>query len=154
MSHVAKIDLVISDLDCLEKACAECGLILNRGQTNYRWYGSWQNDYSAEDAAYKHGIKPEDYGKCSHAISVPGNSSAYEVGVVKNPDGEGWVLIWDFYSGGHGLQQLLGGPKDANKLLTSYSKEVILAKADEMGFTYDWEKDENGEIEITITDYS
>jgi len=155
MSHVARISTIINDLDCLEKACLECGLVLNRGQSTYKWYGSYQRDYHEEDAAYLHGIKTEDYGKCAdHAISVPGNTGAYEVGVVKNPDGEGWVLIWDFYAGGHGLQKMLGGSKDANKLLNSYSKEVILAKADELGFVYDWEKDENGEIEITIHDYS
>ena len=75
MSHVAKIDLTIDDLDCLEKACAECGLV--------------------------------------------------------------------------------GGSKDCNKLLNSYSKEVIIKKATELGYVYDWEKDEeNDEITITINDYS
>ena len=156
MSHVAKILTRIRDLDALEKACQSCGLVLHRGQKNYRWYGSWQNDYSAEDAAYRHGVKPEDYGKCEHAISVPGNKQAYEVGLVRDPeDSEAFFLIWDFYAGGHGLQQHLGGPKDCNKLLDQYNKEVVVATAQRNGFSIAEEVDAStGEITLTLNDYT
>jgi len=154
MSHVAKIDIKITDLDALEKAAADCGLELVRGQKTYKWYGRWVDDYSANDAAYKHGIKPADYGSCDHAIRIPGNSMAYEVGVVKNPNGEGWVLIWDFWNGGHGLQAKLGGAKDCFKLQDAYSKHVAIKQADALGYVWEEEVDEDGEITINMYDYS
>jgi len=154
MSHVAKIDIEIKDLESLQKAAEDCGLIMNYGQKNYRWYGQWVNDYAKGDAAYKHGIDPKDYGKCEHALSIPGNPGAYEVGVVKNPNGEGWVLIWDFYGGGHGLQKHLGGSKDCVKLMNAYSKHVVIKQANMLGYTYEEEVDEEGAVCLTLTDYS
>jgi len=108
MSHVSKVDMEILDLDALKKACADCGLEFREGQKTYKWYGSWVGDYNSRDAATQNGIDPKDLGKCDHAIGVPGNKQAYEIGVVKNPNGKGYILLWDFWNGGYGLQAKAG----------------------------------------------
>lgn len=118
MSHVTSLGTVVTDLAALEEACKALGLTFKRGQTSYRWYGRWVNDYHAEDAAYHHGVKPSDYGRCEHAIACP-IKDAYEVGVVKNPNGDGWVLIYDFFAEGLGLENYIG-PK-AQMLRQAYS---------------------------------
>src|SRR6266576_2837582 len=100
MSHAATVEIELKDLESLAKAAEQLGLEFRQGQKTYKWYGRWVDDYHGEDAAYKNGIKPEEYGKCEHALRVKGNDSAYEVGVVKKPNGT-WGLIWDFYAGGH-----------------------------------------------------
>ena len=151
MSHVANVEIVVNDLEALKLAAADCGLIFKENQKTFRWYGRFINDYSKSDAAYKHGIKPEDYGKCLHAISIPGNAHAYEVGVVANPNGNGCVLIWDFYAGGNGLQQHLGGPNDCDKLMNAYSKHVVIKQAQIQGFQVQETEGEDGEI--TLTDW-
>lgn len=112
MSHMAAIELQITDLECLEEACKNLGLQLNRNQSQWRWYGRWMNDYSADDAAYKAaGIKPEEYGNCAeHVITIPGSNSCYEIGVVKRRDGQpGWVLLYDFFAGGYGMSEKIDG---------------------------------------------
>lgn len=107
MSHVAAVALEIKDLDALEEACKAIGLELVRGQKTYRWYGKWVKDYHGDDAAYKHGIKPEDYGKCAHAVRVKGKPNAYEIGLVEVRPGV-FQPVWDFWSGGRGLQAVIG----------------------------------------------
>ena len=147
MSHVATVELEIKDLACLKKACKELGLEFRENQNTFRWYGQWVNDYGAQDAAYKNGIKTEDYGKCLHAIGIPNNNKAYEVGVVKAPNGPGFTLVWDFYAGGHGLQAAIG--QDGNMLKQGYAKEVAKKKARNMGFTLSEQKLEDGTIRLT-----
>src|SRR5437016_6251552 len=105
MSHVAAIKTEITDLEALKRACDELGLTFKEGQTTYKWFGQWVNDYHGEDAAYKSGIDPKDYGKCAHAIGVPG--SGYEIGVVKLPNGN-FTLIYDFFGPGRKIMETLG----------------------------------------------
>lgn len=108
MSHVSALETRVNDLDCLDRACKELGTVeLIRNQKTYKWFGQWVQDYHGDDAAYKRGIDPKDYGKCEHAIRVKGNNQAYEVGVARNKDGE-LVLVYDFWAGGHGLQKAIG----------------------------------------------
>jgi hypothetical protein len=132
MSHVSTIKMEITDLDSLEKACELIGMELVRGQTNYRWFGKYLADYSGDDAAFKHGIDPKDYGKCEHALRVAGNPNAYEVGLVKNPNGPGWVLIYDFWAGGHGLQAVIGN--NAGNLRREYALQVGMRQMARKGF--------------------
>jgi hypothetical protein len=129
MSHIATVDVEIKDLDCLEKAAARLGLEFNRDKTTFRWYGHFVGDYKDHTAKLKElGIDPKDYGKCQHTLSVPGNSSAYEVGVVAKPGG-GFVLLWDFWNGGFGLMEKLSADADkqrigVGKLQQAYAVEV------------------------------
>lgn len=131
MSHVSTLDVVIDDLDALKKACELVGLEFVEGQRTFRWYGRWMNDYAADDAAYKNGIKPEDYGKCEHAIRIPGNSKAYEIGVARRADGK-LTLVWDFYCGGFGLEEKIG--KTGGLLRREYALQVGMKAMQKKGF--------------------
>ena len=110
MSHVARIDMEIKDLTALKAAAKLLGMEFLEGQTTYRWYGRHVGDYSLPE-----GFKASDLGKCEHAIGIPNDKKAYEIGVVKRRDGkEGYTLLWDFWAGGYGLEAKVG--KDGNKL--------------------------------------
>lgn len=114
MSHVVASETEIpeSQLQTLIDAAKTFGLEFCKGQTTYKWYGRWVNDYSQDDAAFKNGIKPEDYGKCVHAFKLPG--CAYEIGVYRHPETGNFRLIYDFYGAGKQIQALIG--KQAEKL--------------------------------------
>lgn len=133
MSHVATIDLQVKDLAALKAACAKLGLELVEGQKTHKWYGRWVNDYSAQDAAYRNGIDPKDYGKCEHAIRIPGNASAYEIGVVADKAHPGsYRLIWDNFMGGKGLDKIIGN--DTGLLKQRYAAEVARKQALRQGY--------------------
>jgi hypothetical protein len=97
MSHVARIDLVITDLDALKKAAEELGGVFHHGRTTYQWFGKHVGDYPLPA-----GIRKEDLGNCEHVISAPG--VGYEIGVKQMPDGT-FTLLFDFYGEGVGLQK-------------------------------------------------
>lgn len=126
MSHVVLCsNFVITDLESFKAACTELGLLFKENQKTYKWYGRWVNDYSKENAAYLQGVPTEDYGKNAvHVVSTKDNT-AYQIGLHKNPNGEGFVMVYDFY-GHYGslLEKEVG--KDANKLKDRYN--VILAE--------------------------
>lgn len=147
MSHVAKVDLEVKDLDSLKKACEELGLEFRENQKTWKWYGTWVNDYHGEDAAYRHGITPEEYGKCDHAIGIKGNKDAYEIGVKKTSDGS-YVLAYDFWGGGRGLEQAVG--KGANRLKQSYAKQVVKKRARRMGYSVKQVKQKDGSIRLKL----
>lgn len=121
MSHVATVKVKVKDLDALRVAAESLGMELRVGQTTHRWYGKWVNDYHGEDAAFRHGIDPKTYGKCAHAVAVKGNASAYEIGLVAQPDGS-YALAWDFFAGGYGLEKVAG--KKCGNLVRAYVAEV------------------------------
>jgi hypothetical protein len=153
MSHIATVDVVIKDLQSLERACKRLGLEFKTNQKTFKWYGRWMNDYNAQDAAYKHGFQPEDYGKCEHAIGVPGNSKAYEVGVVRKDDGT-YALLWDFFAGGYGLMEAIGSeqnPKGAGKLLQAYAIECAKKSAKKEGWNVKEVRGENGQIKLQLS---
>lgn len=153
MSHVATVDVQIKDLDCLRKACGRLGLEWKENQGTFKWFGRWMNDYAKQDAAYKHGFKPEDYGKCTHAIGVPGNSSAYEIGVVAKEDGS-FGLLWDFYRGGHGLMECVSSEANkegVGKLLQAYAIEVAKKSAKKQGFAVKEVLGSNGQVKLQLS---
>jgi len=144
--HVVCVGVEVKSLDALEAACKRLGFELRRGQTRYKWYGRWVNDYHEADAAYKHGIATEDYGHCDHAIHVPG--AHYEVGVVAAKDGAGFQLIWDFVDGG--LREALGG-ETAPRLIQAYAVEQARLTALQQGHTVNSETvPEDGTIELRV----
>ena len=122
MSHVAKIELEIKDLDTLQAASERLGLEFVRNQKTYAWYGASVGDYPLPD-----GITVEDLGKCDHAIRVPG--AAYEIGIVRKNNK--YILLWDFYSQG-GLEQALG--RNAGKLKQAYAIERVYQEARRKGY--------------------
>jgi len=149
MSHVSAIETVINDLDCLELAAKACGMELIRGATSFKWYGRWVADYHGDDAAYKHGVKPEDYGKCQHVLRIQGDDKAYEIGVLENPDGT-FRLIYDHWGEGQKLVKACGG-KDLPKLTQAYIKNRAVRELEKRGFKV--LKEENlasGSLKLTL----
>ena len=128
MSHVASVDLEVTDLVALKKACAEMGLTYMEGQTTYKWYGRFMNDYQGADAAFLHGMNPKDYGKCAHAIRMKGYQEGdYELGVVKMPNGN-YRLIYDFFGNGRKIADQLGKGCERMKQIYGITKAQMIAK--------------------------
>lgn len=117
MSHIVAVELVVEDLDVLAAACRKIGLTLHRGVKNYKWYGRSVGDYPLPS-----GVAVEDLGKCDHVIRVDGAAGqTYEIGVVKKKDEKGFSLLWDFWNGGYGLQDVVG--ENCKNLKRSYAME-------------------------------
>jgi hypothetical protein len=172
MSHIAKVDVEITNLDALETACKAIGLELVRGQQTYRWFGE-----SDEDAPLPDGFTVEDLGHCEHAIRIPGDYrckgvrlgrdleyvgyAAYEIGVVKRRDGRpGYLLLWDHWAGGCGLMDFVGGRFDSGqfehdgrmpKLKQAYARAAALRVAQAQGFRVREEVSANGGIRMFLT---
>jgi hypothetical protein len=118
MSHVANVEVEINDLTALKTACDKLGIEFVQGQTTYKWFDKYLADSDIGRQTVRDGFKPEDFGTCEHAIRVPGSN--YEVGVVKNPTGNGYRLIYDEYgSQGQAITKRLGGTQ-LTKLKTEY----------------------------------
>lgn len=142
MSHVATISLQINDLDALAKAAETVGLRLVRNQKTYAWWGRSVGDYPLPA-----GFTAKELGHCDHALVqvdkdgeiIPGKSghgpeSVWEIGVVSRRDGlPGFQLMWDFFAGGRGLVERVGGNK-AERLIQEYAKEVLIKEAGKKGF--------------------
>jgi hypothetical protein len=143
MSHVATIELIVKDLEALEIACKSLGLELVRDQHTYQWYGRHVGDYPLPK-----GFTPADLGKCSHAIRVAGNPSAYEVGVVQSQDG--YTLLWDFYgSQGKAMQDCIGA--NGLKLQDAYATQVAISHYQSQGYYVTTAVQEDGQIVLTAT---
>ena len=121
MSHVTDVRLRIKDLDALSEACQQLGLQLHRGKESYRWYGRWMDDFNDDIAAVTNGHDPNTFGQCQHAISIQGDESSYEIGVLPAKDGDGYDLLYDSFDG---KLEPLAGPK-----LSSLRKEYACAVA-------------------------
>lgn len=137
MSHVAKIELEINDLDTLKAVCERLCIEFVPDQKHYRWYGEHVGDYALPE-----GFTVDDLGRCDHAIRVPGAS--YEVGVVRR--GGKYVLLWDFYSTG-GLERKLG--KGAGQLKQAYAVERVRREARLKGYQVREQRNEHG-IRLTL----
>jgi hypothetical protein len=148
MSHVVSIKTELRDIEAVKKACAELGLVFKENQKTIRWFGQWVNDYSAEDAAYKLGIKTEQYGTCDHAIEVPG--SDYDVGLLQNPDTGGYRLYFDFFGQhGHRIQEAIG--QNGQKLLQYYAAHKVAMEAKMKGYFVQRNTTGDGALKLTIT---
>jgi len=143
MSHVCQIDLHIKDLTSLEKACAAMGLELVRGQQTYKWYGHSVGDYPVPA-----GFEASELGQCEHAIRIPGQPGAYEIGVVKRRDGKpGFALLWDFWNGGWGLEDAVG--QDCKKLRQAYGVAVATKQARKQGYRVQQQIGQDGKVRLT-----
>lgn len=94
------------------------------------------------------GMTAEDLGKCSHVLRVKGNSSAYEIGVVRRRDGRpGFSLVFDFWgSNGRALEQKAGSKCGA--LLQEYSAAVVTKNA--RGYSVTRERAADGTLRLTL----
>ena len=125
MSHVSDLKLHVRDLQALKAAAKTLGMELTEKKT-FKWYGTSVGDYPLPA-----GFTKADMGKCEYALTITGNSRAYEVGVCKARGGKpGYVLLQDFWAGGYGLDAAIG--KEGVKLKHSYAVEI--AKKDMQKF--------------------
>ena len=141
MSHVAIIEIEITDLAALAAACRRQGFAFRENQKTYKWYDRWEGDYPLPE-----GFSQEDLGKCDHAIQVPG--ADYEVGVVKARRRTGYQLLWDFWSQG-GLTEKLG--QKGEKLVQAYGVEKAKREARKQGFSVHETTREDGSVRLTLT---
>jgi len=135
MSHVTTIKTEIKDLDCLKNACKAIGLQFQENQKTHRFYSN-------------------QTGKCDHAISVPNNKEAYEIGVVK--DGDKFSLNADFWNGGYGLEKIAG--RNCSNLVDEYTKISTIKQAkkfaDAQGYFMSEEFDEEtNEVVLKLRKY-
>lgn len=125
-SHVAVQETkagepLYSDLECLLKAI-EMARCVKKDTNVYSWWGHHVGDYPIPK-----GMKKEELGKnAEFVIALNDEAKAevrkknggepYEVGVVADPNNPGcWTVIYDFYGGGRGVNDILGAPvRDAN----------------------------------------
>jgi len=140
MSHISEVDLEVTDLSALEAACKRLGLELVRGQKSYKWFGR-----SVGDAPLPKGMKVEDLGRCDHAIKIPGNTEAYEIGVVKKKSG-GYLLAWDSWNKGRGMQNVAG--EDCEDLAQAYGVVVAKRQAAKEGWQVQEQLLANGTIKL------
>ena len=127
MSHVESVSTVLTDLKAVKAACARLGVEFREGQTTYGWYGTHVGDHPLPK-----GVTKEELGTCEHAIRVPGGK--YEVGLMKNKEGKGWKLAYDFW-GTEGRKLLTAFGQNMNKLVDTYSAEAIKLKAKAHGWS-------------------
>jgi hypothetical protein len=132
ISHVAKVDLEIADLDVLAEAAIAMGGEYLPNETKWRWYGSWQNDYAAKDAAYLNGIPATRYGTSDAGI-IRLNGASWDIGVYKVPGQDGkFTLVYDNYGEGHGIEKACG--KNLVGLKTRYGAVAATRQLKKQGF--------------------
>eukprot|EP00913_Durusdinium_trenchii_P028456 g26684.t1 len=141
---IATAEAAVSNVDLKElrtndairsQACRRIGLELVRDQREYVWFGESVGDYPLPE-----GFTEAELGQCDHAIRVGLDHEArrlnpdpYEIGVVKRRDGRpGYTLLWDFFSGGYGLEDVVG--EECVKLRQSYALCAARRQAQLQGF--------------------
>jgi hypothetical protein len=144
MSHIAKITIKVKDLEALKIAAKNLGLEFVENQKKYRWYGVSVGDYPLPK-----NFTASDLGKCEHALRIPNNSTAYEIGVVKSRDGDGYELLWDFYNGGYGLQAKVGANGD--RIKQEYSSAVSTRQLRKQGYRVQRTVKEDGRVILMAT---
>lgn len=150
MSHVvAHEDICFVDQQVLTEVCEELGCTYNPGKSDWLYYGEWRNDYHADDAAYKHGINPKDYGKnaTGGVISLKGDAHAYEVGLYPHPSGQGLMPVYDFFGEqGRRIRDALG--KKLEKLKGKYAEYAIRKQARAGGYSVQRKVTPEGHVQL------
>ena len=118
MSHIARIELEVTDLESLSKACHEIGLNLVKGKTTFKWFNG--------------------DGKCNHAIEVPGAS--YEIGLIKVEKDKGYILQTDFFD--KGIEKAIG--KNGGLLKQRYAIQRTKTEAKRKGYRVIEKQTDNG----------
>ena len=103
MSHLAKIELIIKNLDALKQACRDLGFIYDPNLTSFKSY---------------YGDNP-----CHSAIRIVGCD--YEIGVIKENDNT-YSLHWDSWHEG-GLTPVIG--LNAGVIKQAYTIEAVKREA-------------------------
>lgn len=130
MSHVSNISTegLEFDLEVIKEMCRRQGWEFLENQKTFVWYGRFVGDSPIPE-----GYSVEDYGKCDHAIRIPG--CEYELGVVKSKlGGEGYHVLGDFWSGGK-LDKVLGAQGEKFKQIYLQTSDIVWAEEK----NFEWE---------------
>ena len=127
MSHLAKIQLQIKDLQALRLAAAARGLELVEGATSFKWY--------------------QGQGKCDHKLRLKDSRGgmAYEIGLVKSEDRPGYELLWDDFDQSLKAAAGVGG----GALKQEYGAAVAQRYYESEGFTVHRTLSSDGKIVLT-----
>jgi hypothetical protein len=135
------MEMLVTDIEAARLYAIEEGGELVRAD-HFNWYNRHVGDYPLPK-----GFKVEDLGKCEYKIKFPGVN--YEIGIVKNPNGDGWVLMYDFYD--QNLKEKIGGPKALKAQESILKHQTILAAKKK---NLKWKNIENSEKnELRIRTY-
>jgi hypothetical protein len=146
MSHVASVELVINDLASLKESCQKLGLTFCENQKTHRWFGKFLADSDVGRATASE-FNAKTFGTCEHAIEVPG--SEYDIGVVRNPNGVGYRLIYDQWgSKGLAISEKLGG-KSLPKLKSEYGAVRATRHLQRQGYRVVRRVLANGQIKLS-----
>lgn len=121
------------------------GWKFQENQNVFAWYGQYVGDYRKyEKQITDLGISTSEYGKCTHAIQVPG--AKYEIGLVRK--GNRFVPLWDTWPAG-GLQDIteasgMGG------FLAAYAIEKTKLEARRKGYQVSEQKLPNGSTRLVV----
>lgn len=127
MSHRMIGSIVLTDCVSLRKAVTkDPRLEWVEGATTFKYYYA------------------DDSQPCVHKIKVVGQPD-YEIGVVPEPDGTGYRLMWESDSG---FSRIIGSKGE--EINTAYAKEVSRDWAAKNGFTVSETTDEEGLIVLTM----
>ncbi len=125
MSHLAKIQLQIKDLQALRLAASARGLELVEGAQSFKWY--------------------QGQGKCDHKLRQVNKPGGYEIGLVKSEDGPGFELLWDDFDQSLKAAAGVGG----GALKQEYGAAVATRYYESEGFTVHRSLSSKGEIVLT-----
>jgi hypothetical protein len=135
----------LRDLAAIKAACKRMGWQLVEGQTTFQWYGRYIGDYPEFEKRLRSlGIKTEDYGKCSHAIKVPG--AGYEIGLVQK--GNQFIPLWDTWATG-GLDKVTA-ENGMSGFMQAYAIEVAKLEARRKGYQVTERRLPNGSVTLAI----
>lgn len=154
MSHVATIQVEVTNLQDLRDACEELGLVFEENQKTYEWYGTHVGDYPLPE-----GFSESDLGQCEHAIRMSDQDrdqliaargvTPYEIGVVPRRDGKpGWTLLWDFYAGGLGLQSKIG--ETGGRLSQAVATAASIRTMELQGYRHQRQLLDNGTVKLVF----
>jgi len=129
MSHITEISVEIHDLTALDEACKELGVQLMKNQKQFRWFGSRKSS-------------------CDHAITIPGNSSCYEIG-VKEKAKNSFSLEWDQWAGAQGMVAMVG--QDATKLIDHYGANVAKKQLKRQGYRINQSIGAQGQVILDVS---
>jgi len=132
------------------------------GEGSYRWYGEHVGDYPLPEGFEEHDLgrcdhvirltdamamqvmeerrveylaKFQSANGCEPSADVLASvcRRPYEIGVAQRRDGKpGWVLLWDFWQEGFGLQKVIG--ENANRLKQSIATAASIRTMRQQGY--------------------
>lgn len=144
MSHVTTIDIEITDLDALRHAAEQLGLEMAEASTYRR--------HAMITGELPQGFTRETISQCEYVLRIPAGQlnaeRAYEVGVTRNPQGNGYTLLYDHFCGGMGLMEKVSTDRvTLNLLKQEYGAEVTRKTLVRQGYRVRQVR-ENGQIKL------